>query len=350
MESVPKNVQETKLRLLREAVEDNVDGARQVRARTFRVLKRYRQIAKEPKGIFPLWLWGCFLIAGLSYLLLPSQLVSTGRATLQGNSKLVAVQLTSRVEPQPTGPDLPHEAPRPLNRAVFPLSVKKIVIDAGHGGSHFGAVSGSGVSEKEITLDLALRLKRLMEQASFEAVLTRESDQTISLQKRVAFANASNADLFVSIHVNWMEPRKLRPLETYFVGPTDDPAVTKLVSMENQESGYSLSDYRQLLEKVYIHTRRDESRRLAETIQGELYYSLREMNPHIHNRGVKMAPFIVLVGTQMPAILVEVSSLSNEDEVKLLTNNDYREKIALALLRGIRKYANSLDGSGKKGS
>jgi N-acetylmuramoyl-L-alanine amidase len=189
-----------------------------------------------------------------------------------------------------------------------------------------------------------------MEKASFEVMLTRQTDQTLSLEKRVAFANTNNADLFVSIHVNWMEPRRLRPLETYFVGPSNDPAVIKLVSMENQESGYSLSDYRQLLEKVYIHTRRDESRRLAETIHTELYHSLREINPTLDNRGVRTAPFIVLVGTQMPAILVEVSCLSNEEEVRLLTNGDYREKIALALLRGIRGYANSLNGSGKKGN
>ena len=133
-------------------------------------------------------------------------------------------------------------------------------------------------------------------------------------------------------------------------GPTDDPAVIHLASLENRESGYSLADYRQLLEKVYIHTRRDESHRLAETIHTELYYALREINPELDNRGVKTAPFIVLVGTQMPAILVEVSCLSNEDEVKLLTSPDYREKIALALLKGIRSYADNLNGADRKGS
>lgn len=289
-------------------------------------------------------------MAGLAYLFVPSHSVSRGIATSPDSSQSHQAEQPSKAIYQVALPEIPPEAPRPLNRAVFPLSVKRIVIDAGHGGKQTGAISESGISEKEITLDVALRLRRLMEQASFDAMLTRQADQTLSLEKRVAFANASNADLFVSIHINWMEPRQLRPLETYFVGPTDDPAVIKLVSMENQESGYSLADYRQLLEKVYIHTRRDESRRLAETIHTELYYTLREINPKIDNRGVKMAPFIVLVGTQMPAILVEVSCLSNDDEVRLLTNGDYREKIALALLRGIRQYANSLNGSGKKGS
>jgi N-acetylmuramoyl-L-alanine amidase len=335
-----ESAEQTKLRLLREAVENNIEGVRRLKTKS--VARRRR--------IFPLWSSAGFLIAGLAYVFVPSHSASTGSAALAEKPDSHVAEAPPVTFDQTAEPGIPHEAPRPLNRSMFPLSVKKIVIDAGHGGKQTGAISESGVPEKVITLDIALRLRRLMQQASFEVALTRQADQTLSLEKRVAFANDANADLFVSIHVNWMEPRRLRPLETYFVGPSTDPAVIKLVSMENQESGYSLSDYRQLLEKVYIHTRRDESRRLAETIHTELYHSLREINPTLDNRGVKTAPFIVLVGTQMPAILVEVSSLSNEDEVKLLTNDDYREKIALALLRGIRSYANSLNGSGKKGS
>jgi N-acetylmuramoyl-L-alanine amidase len=233
---------------------------------------------------------------------------------------------------------------------VLPLSVKRIIIDPGHGGKQHGAISESGVSEKDITLDIALRLRRLMENAPFEVIMTRETDDTLSLEKRVAFANANNADLFVSIHVNWMEPREVRPLETYYVGASDDPAVIKLASIENRDSGYALADYRRMLEKIYFDARRDESHRLAKTINAELYQSLSQINPELENRGVKMAPFAVLIGTQMPAVLAEVSCLSNEDDVKLLTNPDYREKIAQALLRGLRSYATSLNGSEKKGS
>jgi N-acetylmuramoyl-L-alanine amidase len=344
-------VEETKLRLLREAIRDNLDGAQEIN-------RKQRSAVEGPltsptprsrsKRMVPLWLSGCFLIAGLAYFFFPSRVVSTGTANPAVQAHLEGIEPASAVA-ETSVPEIPHAVPRPLNRSMFPLSVRKIVIDAGHGGSQHGAISDSGVSEKEITLDIALRLSRLVEQASFEVMLTRKTDQTVSLEKRVAFANSNNADLFVSIHVNWMEPRRIRPLETYFVGPTEDPAVIKLVSMENQDSGYSLSDYRRLLENVYIHTRRNESRRLAETIHTQLYDALRETNPTLDNRGIKMAPFIVLIGTQMPAILVEVSCLSNEDEVRLLTNGDYREKIALALLRGIRSYTNSLNGS-RKGS
>ncbi|MGH7874446.1 MAG: N-acetylmuramoyl-L-alanine amidase family protein, partial [Candidatus Binatia bacterium] len=132
--------------------------------------------------------------------------------------------------------------------------------------------------------------------------------------------------------------------------PTDDPATMKLASMENKESGYSLSDYKKILDKIYVDERRDESRTLAKSIQGQLYRSLKAVNPQLENRGVRTAPFVVLIGTQMPAILVEVSCLSNKEEVKLLTKEDYRENIALAIVQGIHNYATHLNVSGRKGS
>lgn len=335
-----ENLEQTKLRLLRAAIQENIEGARRIKANP----------SVRPKRIVPLWLGSFILIATLAYVFVPSHVVSTGTASSPETFEIKRTNLPSPVEDQAAERVIPLSAPRPLNRAVFPLSVKKIVIDPGHGGRQHGAISESGVSEKEITLDIALRLRRLLEKDSFEVVLTRGSDQTLSLVDRVALANANSGDILVSIHVNWMAPREVRALETYFVGPTDDPAVIKLAGTENRESGYSLSDYRQLLEKVYIHARRDESRRLAKTIHTELYETLGHINPALEDRGIKMAPFVILVGTQMPAILVEVSCLSNEDEVRLLTNADYRENIALPLYRGIRAYANRLGGSDRKGS
>jgi N-acetylmuramoyl-L-alanine amidase len=140
----------------------------------------------------------------------------------------------------------------------------------------------------------------------------------------------------------------VRPVETYHVGPSDDPAVLKLAGSENRESGYSLGAYRQLLEKIYIDERRGESKAFAAAINTELYRALSAVNPGLANRGVKMAPFAVLVGTEMPAILVEVSCLSNEKEAQLLTTDDYRARIAAALLEGIRSYSRQLDGVAKK--
>jgi N-acetylmuramoyl-L-alanine amidase len=369
-----KDVAETKLRILREAIQSNVGVVRISRGKTQAL----------PKRASPLWFWGFLLIAigaaaanfvsrqqereevkkmvgvqldtlrgiqtqrSVAHLAVPSLVVSRGK---DPSSDPAAVDMANPL--LPVGSHLlnaatPLSALNRMNREALPLSVKRIVIDPGHGGKQHGAISESGVSEKDITLDIALRLRRLMKNAPFEVLMTRETDESLSLEKRVDFANTNNADLFVSIHVNWMEPREIRPLETYYVGATNDPAVIKLAGIENRDSGYSLADYRRLLEKIYLDTRRDESYMLAKTINTELYQSLSQINPELENRGVKMAPFAVLVGTQMPAVLAEVSCLSNEDDVKLLTNADYREKIAQALLRGILSYANNLNGSEKK--
>ena len=192
------------------------------------------------------------------------------------------------------------------------------MIDAGHGGEP-GATAEAGMTEKEITLDVALRLRRLLKDAPFQVLLTRDTDRSLGLDQRVAFANENKADLFVSIHVNWMEPHTIRALETYYVGPTDDPAILQLAKRENKDSRYALSDYKKILEKIYVDARRDESRALAHTIQSQLFRTLRAENPELENRGVKTAPFAVLIGTQMPAILVEIACLSNEREAALLT-------------------------------
>ncbi|HET8917578.1 MAG TPA: N-acetylmuramoyl-L-alanine amidase [Candidatus Binatia bacterium] len=369
-----KAVAETKLRILREAIQSNVGVVRSSKVKPQGL----------PKRAAPLWFWGFLLIAigaaaadfvvrkqereevkkmvgvqldtlhgiqtqkSLAHLAVPPLVVSKGK---DPSSHSAAVDMANPL--LPVGSHLlnaatPLSALYQMNRTALPLSVRRIVIDPGHGGKQHGAISESGVSEKDITLDIALRLRRLMENGSLEAFMTREADETLPLEKRVAFANANHADLFVSIHVNWMEPREIRPLETYYVGATNDPAVIKLASIENRDSGYSLSDYRRVLDKIYLDTRREESHRLAKAINSELYHSLSLINPELENRGVKMAPFAVLIGTQMPAVLAEVSCLSNEDDVKLLTNADYREKIAQALLRGIVSYANNLNGSEKK--
>jgi N-acetylmuramoyl-L-alanine amidase len=369
-----KDVAETKLRILREAIQSNVGVVRSSKVKPQGL----------PKRAAPLWFWGFLLIAigaaaadfvvrkqereevkkmvgvqldtlhgiqtqkSLAHLAVPPLVVSRGK---DPSSHSAAVDMANPL--LPVGSHLlnaatPLSALYQMNRTALPLSVRRIVIDPGHGGKQHGAISESGVSEKDITLDIALRLRGLMENGSLEAFMTREADETLPLEKRVAFANANNADLFVSIHVNWMEPREIRPLETYYVGATNDPAVIKLASIENRDSGYSLADYRRVLDKIYLDTRREESHRLAKAINSELYHSLSLINPELENRGVKMAPFAVLIGTQMPAVLAEVSCLSNEDDVKLLTNADYREKIAQALLRGIVSYANNLNGSEKK--
>jgi N-acetylmuramoyl-L-alanine amidase len=342
-----------KLRLVREAIQHNIHRSRSAKG---------SPAPSRPSAIlFSVWIASALVVASLVYLAVPPQVGSRERAaaTDRAPSGAGAGQRVPAVadaasaaavgaQTASLGSQAPGSEPQHLGRALLPLSVKRIVLDPGHGGAQHGATAESGLAEKDITLDIALRLRRLLKDTPLEVLMTRETDVTISLDQRADYANAQRADLFVSIHINWIPRREIRPIETYFVGPTDDPATLALARKENRESGYSLASYRRLLEKVYTDARRDESHALARAINGELYRSLAQINPAMENRGVKMAPFAVLVGTEMPAILVEVSCLSNEEEVDLLTKAEYRERIAAALVRGIRSYASDLERVGRK--
>jgi N-acetylmuramoyl-L-alanine amidase len=331
-----RSLENTKRRMIREVIQANLEN-RAAKARR----KRLRwQILR--------WAWAS-LMTVTAVLAMSSFVISRGN-----RSSSIAVNAHTSIahdvfEPRTAEPPVPLIPPSDVNLSLLSLSVKRIVIDPGHGGDQPGAISNTGLAEKDVTLDIALRLRRLMKQSSFEVLLTRETDQTVTLANRVAFANSKKADLFVSIHINSMQPRSIRPLETYYVGASNDPQVLKLASLENRDSGYSLSEYRQLLEKVYLDVRRNESRALAKTVDAELYRSLKPLNPKLNDRGVKMAPFAVLVGTEMPAVLAEVSSLSNDEDDKLLKDEQYREKIAISLFAGIRVYAKDLNSFGKRG-
>lgn len=330
-------IDDTKARLLRGLIQENLGAAPNRRS------KRANNIGRQRRT----WVLSALLASALISVTLPSFVISTGNAPPA--AAIPRPELTAS-EPEPI-PETkaPLEEPRPIDRAAIPLVIKTIVIDAGHGGEP-GTTAESGITEKEITLDIALRIRRLLDNAPFNVLLTRETDKAMSLDRRVSFANENKADLFLSIHVNWMEPHSIRALETYYVGPTDDPATLKLARRENKESGYSMSDYKKILEKIYVDARRDESRTLARTVQSRLFSALRATNPQLENRGIKTAPFLVLIGTQMPAVLVEVACISNNEEAELLTKDSYRESIAVALAAGIRNYAGALDTGGRKGT
>jgi N-acetylmuramoyl-L-alanine amidase len=249
--------------------------------------------------------------------------------------------------PSESAPPAKNEAmasslPASVDASVFPLAIRRVVIDPGHGGGSLGTHSPGGITEKEITLDVALRLKRLLTDGSFEVLMTREDDRPVTLRERALAANEAKADLFVSIHVNWIGNRAVRGVETYFMGPTNDPLLSQLAAAENRESGYSMADLRQLLDRLYLGVRQDNSRQLAHSVQSSLLRSLRKINPHLEDRGIKPAPFVVLLSTEMPAVLAEVSCLSNEDEASLLAKPLYRQFIAEALAEGVQSYADLL--------
>ena len=233
------------------------------------------------------------------------------------------------------------ELPESLDLSVFPLPVRRIVLDPGHGGSASGTVAG-GLTEKELALDIAVRVRELLSDR-YRVAMTREADIDVELDQRSGIANRAGADLFVSIHVNWLPRNRTCGVETYYLGPTDDPELTALAERENAEAhGYSLADLRSLLDGVYGQHMQDESRALANAVQDALFGKLRAVNPELRNRGVKSAPFVVLIDAEMPAILAEVSCLSDTGEIERLRDDEHLQSIAEALDAGIRSYAGSL--------
>jgi len=236
---------------------------------------------------------------------------------------------------------------QPIERGVIPLEVRTVVVDAGHGGKDSGTQLPSyGLLEKDITWDIALRLRALLDD-EFDVIMTRTSDETVALKQRTEIANDAEADLFVSIHVNWLPDREARGVETYFAGATVDPFLKKLAAEENRDSGFSVADTRRLLDGIYSGVRLQESRRLAEWVGASLFDTLTVSNQQIVDRGVMRAPFVVLVATEMPAVLAEVACISNDREARLLGLASYRQSIADALYAGIQGYAREISASDK---
>lgn len=235
-------------------------------------------------------------------------------------------------------PDQKYPAPAVIDPSVFRLAIHRIVIDPGHGGSDPGARVPRGVEEKTVTLDIAKDLAADLRKAGYDVVLTRERDEFVPLERRVELANASRADLFVSIHINSIPRPERLGVETYYLGRAGDRSGEALAEKENAGSGYSLSDFRKLLEEVYSGVRLSESERFARSLQRGLFSALHRTNADLADRGVKTAPLVVLAGTSMPAILAEVSCLSNREEAGRLASPDYRATIARALAEGIGVY------------
>jgi N-acetylmuramoyl-L-alanine amidase len=342
-----QDIDRLKRQLLRDLVQENVDL---IEGRLPRGLRR-RRAFPAVLGVLALALVSLALF-GSARLFPP--LPGPSKVTVAQSAPRVAAVATRTAPPSSPGPleEAPPSllvAPTPVDAAVFPLAVRKVAIDPGHGGDSLGTHTSLGLVEKDLTLDIAQRLAKLLRADSFQVLMTRQQDRSLSLEERGLAANRAGADIFVSIHLNWIENRKARGIETYYLGPTDDPFLTRLAADENRESGYSLADMRRLLDRIYAGVRQEKSKKLAEVVQASLFGSLGKVNPGVENRGIKAAPFIVLLTTEMPAILAEVSCLSNEDEAGLLTKPQYRQYIAEALAAGVRSYAGSAADSGKKG-
>jgi N-acetylmuramoyl-L-alanine amidase len=220
------------------------------------------------------------------------------------------------------------------------LGVKRIVIDPGHGGKDYGAPGYlKGVHEKDVVLQISKRLARQVERdLKCDVVLTRTTDRYLTLEERTAIANTQNADLFISIHTNAIRDKRAYGIETYFLNlATDDDAIM-VAARENATSAKNISDLESILNDLMQNAKISESSRLAAIVQREMCNHLKKSYSHIRDKGVKQAPFYVLLGAQMPALLVETSFISNPRECKRLTSTRYQEKLCDGIIKGIRKY------------
>jgi len=231
---------------------------------------------------------------------------------------------------------------RSLTR-VLGLKLGRVVIDPGHGGRDTGTIGPTGLREKNVTLDVAKRLAKLIkERMGSEVVLTRSSDTSVPLEARTRFANEQQADLFLSIHVNSSRYRSVNGVETFYLNLTRSRADLEVAARENAGSNMSIHELSGLLQKIALDDKVQESKDLAANIQTAVHHLARKYNSRARNRGVKKAPFVVLIGAQMPSALVELGFISNPSEERRMKKASYRQKIAEALYQGLYKYANSL--------
>jgi N-acetylmuramoyl-L-alanine amidase len=231
---------------------------------------------------------------------------------------------------------------RSLIRALG-LKIGRIVVDAGHGGHDTGTIGLNGLLEKDLVLDVALRLGKLLEsRMGAEVVYTRDDDTFIPLETRTAVANQNQADLFISVHANSSSNPAARGVETYYLNFTTSTDALEVAARENAVSENSIHELQDLVKKIALKDKIEESREFAVEVQQALYSGL--ANRGLRNRGVKKAPFIVLIGANMPSILAEISFVSNPADAKRLKRPEYRQKIAEALYRGTAKYVSGLSG------
>lgn len=246
----------------------------------------------------------------------------------------------------PDGSDIPPAKPSPPDKPQsvplvkqLGLKVKTIVIDPGHGGKDPGTVSKSGLQEKHVVLDIAKRLKTLLESSgSYHVYLTRETDIFVPLEERTAFANQKGADVFISLHVNSHKSQDAQGIETYYLSLASDEEARLTAALENASAGKTVRDLSSLLRYILRGTKVEESRELARTLQSRLC-----QRSGASDRGIRRAPFIVLIGAEAPSVLVELGFMSNKQDERLLRSGEHKDKIARALMEAMEDYIKTID-------
>ena len=222
---------------------------------------------------------------------------------------------------------------------LFDLKVQTIVIDPGHGGIDPGATGHQGLKEKDVALDIARRLRdKLAHYGNYRVLLTRDEDRKVYLKERVTFAKENHADLFVSIHVNSLSAKPVNYVETYYFGPYADQRSLDLAAQENRDSDYAMGDFHEVIAKIGDTLKTEESKALAASIHTHLYDNLKRINTGLRDAGTKTGPFVVLLGVDVPSVLVEVSCISNKAEETRLGTPGYRDSVAGFLETGIVEY------------
>ena len=266
----------------------------------------------------------------------------SGRSSKLAPSKQAKTQLAldrPMREAQPTS-----DGDRSLIRTLG-LKIGKIVIDPGHGGHDTGTIGPHGLLEKELVLDVSRRLGKLLAaRLGAQVVFTRRDDTFIPLETRTAIANQEQADLFVSVHANSSHDPDARGVETYYLNFTSSPEALEVAARENAASDKSIHELQDLVKKIALKEKIEESREFASDVQGALHTGLATKNPGERDRGVKKAPFVVLIGANMPSILAEISFISNSGDERRLRSPAYRQRIAESLYHGISHYIDGLGG------
>ena len=274
-------------------------------------------------------------------------------ATVPAPRDVATASRTTRAKPDAPAPakaaEKTADGETSLIRALG-LKINRIVIDAGHGGHDSGTLGADGIEEKDVVLDVALRVGKLLhERLGAEIIYTRSDDTFIPLETRTAIANKAQADLFLSIHANSSQDSTARGVEVYYLNFTSDPTALDVAARENAVSGASVHQLSDLVKKITLKDKISESREFAADVEGSLFAGLTKGNSGLKDRGVKKAPFVVLIGANMPSILAEISFVTNPRDAEQLRQPEYRERVAESLYAGVAKYESGLAGTKPSG-
>jgi N-acetylmuramoyl-L-alanine amidase len=250
--------------------------------------------------------------------------------------------------PSSDAPSSPPQPAKPVKEGYsmvrqLGLGIERIVIDPGHGGKDPGCIGRNGLQEKTVALDVCKELKNLLErEKNLEVILTRETDIFLPVESRPVIANQKRADLYISVHANSFPNKKRSGVQTFYLNFSHDPSVNAIAAQENATSTKSISEMKDIITKIAQNSKIVESKELAEIIQDNIVSTLSKNYKDVKDLGVKGGPFWVLIGGEMPSILIEISHLSNSKEAERLKSPQYRRYVAQGIYGGIRNYMESL--------